>query len=102
MVGLPLIGKEGSETPVFKILVRALGMVMVFYDVIIMWLSCDPEIILFTYEVWFIELAEVFQMKIMCIDVYISAPPKNLKSNSHFSLFVACSVKNKTMAVCTP
>ena len=51
MVGLPLIGKEGSETPVFKILVRALGMVMVFYDVIIMWLSCDPEIILFTYEV---------------------------------------------------
>ena len=39
-------------------------------------------------------------MKIMCIDVYISAPPNNLKSNSHFSLFVASSVKNKTMAVC--
>ena len=25
MVGLPLFGKEGSGTPVFKILVRALG-----------------------------------------------------------------------------
>ena len=32
--------------------------------------------------------------------IYISAPPKNLKSNSHFSLFVASSVKNKTMAMC--
>ena len=26
MVGLPLFGKEGFGTPVFKILVRALGM----------------------------------------------------------------------------
>ena len=51
-------------------------MVMVFYDVIIMWLSCDPEIIRFTYEVRFIELAEEFQMKIMCINVYISEPQK--------------------------
>ena len=27
MVGLPLFGKEGSGTPVFKILVRALGII---------------------------------------------------------------------------
>ena len=28
MVGLPLFSKEGSETPVLKILVRALSMIM--------------------------------------------------------------------------
>ena len=27
MVGLPLFGKEGSGTPIFKILVRALGLI---------------------------------------------------------------------------
>ena len=50
--------------------------VMVFYDIIIMWLSCDPDILSFSSKVWFIELAEVFGVKIMCIYVYISAPQK--------------------------
>ena len=49
---------------------------MVFYDIIIMWLSCDPEILSFLPKVWFIELAEVFGVKIMCIYMYISAPQK--------------------------
>ena len=50
---------------------------MVFYDFIIMWLSwCDPEILSFSSKVWFIELAEVFGVKIMCIYDYISALQK--------------------------
>ena len=32
MVGLPLFGKEGSGTPVFKILVRALSVVAQFVE----------------------------------------------------------------------
>ena len=49
---------------------------MVFYDIIIMWLSCDPEILSFSSKVGFIKLAEVFGVKSMCIYVYISAPQK--------------------------
>ena len=75
---------------------------MFFYDFIIMWLSCDmtmtwqphdneviekhdtiqfnrwcdSEILSFSSKVWFIELAEVFGVKIMCIYDYISAPQK--------------------------
>ena len=50
--------------------------VMVFYDIIIMWLSCDPEILSFLSKVWFIELAEVFGVKIMCIYMVISVSQK--------------------------
>ena len=64
-------------TRVYYVLLNCI--VMIFYDIIIMWLSCDPEILSFTSKVWFIEfieLAEVFGVKIMCIYVYIFAPQK--------------------------
>ena len=73
-------------------------MVKVFFDVIIMWLSCVPEITHFTSEVCFIELAEGFQMKIMCIYGYISAPPPKKKQLTFFA--VCCISCKKTMVVC--
>ena len=69
---------------------------MVFYDIIIMWLLYDPEILSFSSDVWFIELAEVFGVKVMCIYVYISAPQKlHIKKAPH--IFAVCCVmfKNK-------
>ena len=46
MVGLPLIDKEGSETPVFKIKVRAL---LYGHGFTIISLSCGCHVILKSY-----------------------------------------------------